>query len=51
MPKAKINPKVLRWAVDNNHYSISEFSKKMNKPVDLIKKCTKGEDYPTYNQL
>ena len=51
MQKAKINPKVLRWAVDNNHYSISEFSKKMNRPVDLIIKWTKGEDYPTYIQL
>lgn len=49
--KIKINPDILKWALNNLNYSISHFAKKINVKEDIVQKWLNGEDYPTYKQL
>jgi Zn-dependent peptidase ImmA (M78 family)/transcriptional regulator with XRE-family HTH domain len=51
MTLAKINPEILKWAIKDNNYNFSEFSKKVGKSVKVVERWTKGEEYPTYIQL
>lgn len=49
--RVKINPNILKWALDNINYSIPSFAKKIGQKELTIKKWLDGESFPTYKQL
>ena len=40
--KIKINPNILKWALNNLNYSISHFAKKINVKEHIVQKWLNG---------
>lgn len=49
--RVKINPEVLKWALNNINYTIPLFAKKIGQKELTVKKWLNGEIFPTYKQL
>jgi len=49
--EVKVNPEIIKWAIDTSGLSIKDLSKKLRVSEETIQKWITGKKYPTLKQL